>query len=97
LTNFAERQAAERGPVIVSAVTGEGIDKLVSAIEARLGEGRQTIELSIDPADGASLSWLYRHSEVLSKDMRGDGRLAVTVRADPKNADMVRRKYVVTP
>jgi GTP-binding protein HflX len=97
LTNFAERQAAERRPVIVSAVTGEGIDKLVSAIEARLGEGRQTIELSIDPADGASLSWLYRHSEVLSKDMRDDGRLAVTVRADPKNADMVRRKYVVTP
>lgn len=94
LTNLAERQPLERRAVIVSALSGEGIDRLVDAIEARLGEGRQTLELSIDPADGAGLSWLYRHSEVLAKDMRDDGRLAVTVRADPKNAEMVRRKYL---
>ena len=31
---------------------------------------------------------------MLAKDFRQDGRLAVTVRADPKNADMVRRKYL---
>ncbi len=94
LVNLAERQPPERRPVVVSAVTGEGIDHLIDAIETRIGEGRQTLELDLDPADGAGLSWLYRHSEVLSKDMRDDGRLAVTVRADPKNADMVRRKYL---
>jgi len=96
LINLAERQPPERQPIVVSAVTGEGIDHLTDAIEARLGEGRQTLSLSLDPADGAGLSWLYRHSEVLSKDMGEDGRLAVTVRADPKNAEMVRRKYAVT-
>lgn len=96
LTNLAERQPPERRPLVVSAVTGEGLDRLTDAIEARLGEGRQTLELSLDPADGAGLSWLYRHSEVLSKDLTDDGRLAVTVRADPKNAQMVRNKYAVT-
>ncbi|MCK9919360.1 GTPase HflX [Microbacteriaceae bacterium K1510] len=94
LLNLAERQPPERQPIIVSAVTGEGIERLTDAIEARLGEGRQTLSLSLDPADGAGLSWLYRHSEVLSKDMGDDGRLAVTVRADAKNADIMRRKYV---
>jgi GTP-binding protein HflX len=94
LTNLAERQPADRRPVPVSALSGEGIDHLVGAIETRLGESRQTLHLSLDPADGAGLSWLYRHSEVLSKDMDDDGRLAVTVRADPKNADIVRRKYL---
>jgi hypothetical protein len=34
----------------------------------------------------ACLSWLYRHSEVLSKDMRADGRLAVSVRTDAEKA-----------
>jgi len=94
LLNLAERQAPERRPVTVSALSGEGLPQLLAAIEARLGESRLTLELSLDPSDGAGLSWLYRHSEVLSKDMRDDGRLAVTVRADPKNADMVRRKYL---
>jgi len=96
LANLAERQPADRRPVTVSASSGEGIDRLVAAIEARLGESRLTLSLSLDPADGAGLSWLYRHSEVLSKAMDDDGRLAVTVRADPTNAEIVRRKYAVT-
>jgi GTP-binding protein HflX len=93
LVNMAERQPPERRPVLVSALTGEGMDSLVDAVEARLSEARQTLSVSLDPADGAGLSWLYRHSEVLSRDMGEDGRLAVTVRADAKNAEIVRRKY----
>ena len=91
--NLAERQPDRRRPLLVSALSGEGIDRLLVAIEARLGEKRQTLELSIDPSDGAGLSWLYRHSEVLSREMREDGRLALSVRADPKNAEMVKHKY----
>jgi len=97
LANLAERQLALRRPVIVSALSGEGTDALVDAVEARLSEGRQMLSVSLDPSDGAGLSWLYRHSEVLSRDMRDDGRLAVTVRADAKNADIVRRKYAASP
>ena len=91
--NLAGRQNLERRPLPVSALTGEGIDRLIDAIEVRLSENRLTLEVSIDPADGAGLSWLYRHSEVLLKDLRGDGRLAVTVRADPDNAARVRAKF----
>jgi GTPase len=91
--NLAARQISDRRPVPVSALTGEGVDRLVDAIEARLSESRLTLEVSIDPADGAGLSWLYRHSEVLVKDMRDDGRLAVTVRADPDNAARVRARF----
>jgi GTP-binding protein HflX len=91
--NLVERRPAERRPVAVSALTGEGMERLVTAIEVRLSERRQTIEVSIDPADGAGLSWLYRHSEVLTKDLGSDGRLAVTVRADADNAARVRAKF----
>jgi GTP-binding protein HflX len=91
--NLAERQPDRRRPLLVSALSGEGIDRLLAAIESRLGEKRRTLRLSIDPSDGAGLSWLYRHTEVLSREMREDGRLALCVRADPKNAEMVRSKY----
>ncbi len=91
--NLAARQTSDQHPIPVSALTGEGIDRVVDAIEARLSESRLTLEVSIDPADGAGLSWLYRHSEVLVKDMRDDGRLAVTVRADPDNAARVRARF----
>jgi GTPase len=91
--NLAERQPSDRRPVAVSALTGEGMDRLVDAIEGRLSESRQTIEVSVDPADGAGLSWLYRHSEVLAKDVHDDGRLTVTVRADADNAARVRAKF----
>jgi GTP-binding protein HflX len=95
LMNSLERQPADHRPVAVSAVSGEGLDRLTTAIEDRLAESRLTIALSLDPADGAGLSWLYRHAEVLSKDMDEDGRLAVTVRADPDKAARVRAKFAM--
>ena len=91
--NVAERQQHRRLPLLVSALSGEGIENLLTAIESRLGEARQTLQLFLDPSDGAGLSWLYRHSEVLSRQMRDDGRLEISVRADAKNAEMVKHKY----
>lgn len=91
--NLAERQPSDRRPATVSALTGEGMSGLLAAIEARLGESRQTIEVSVEATDGAGLSWLYRHSEVLAKDVHDDGRLTVTVRADADNAARVRAKF----
>jgi GTP-binding protein HflX len=91
--NVAERQQDRRHPLLVSALSGEGIENLLTAIGSRLGEARQTLQLLLDPSDGAGLSWLYRHSEVLSRQMRDDGRLEISVRADAKNAEMVKHKY----
>jgi GTPase len=89
--NLADRQAHR--PIPVSALTGEGIDRLVVAIEERLAARRVTLDLELDASDGAGLSWLYRHTEVMSKTPREDGRLAVMVRADPANAEKARAKF----
>jgi GTP-binding protein HflX len=93
LQNIAERRPAIERPVLVSAITGEGIETLNAAIEARLAEGRVLIELKLDPADGAGVSWLHRHTEVLSKAMDENGRLAMTVRTAPDQAGAVRAKF----
>jgi GTP-binding protein HflX len=79
---------------LVSAVTGQGIDVLNTAIEARLSAGRVLIELELEPTDGAGVSWLYRHTEVISKSSDNDsGRIAMTVRAAPDKANAVRSRF----
>jgi GTPase len=93
LANIAERRPAEERPVLVSAITGEGIDALESAVEARLSAGRVLLELRLDPADGAGVSWLHRHTEVIHKAMDDTGHIAMTVRANPDKANAVRAKF----
>jgi GTP-binding protein HflX len=91
--NRVERRPGESRPIPVSAQTGEGLDALTHAIESRLAEARLTIDLVLDPADGAGLSWLYRHTEVLERDMGEDGHLHLKVRGNADQAARVRAKF----
>ncbi len=93
LRNLAARQPSGRRPVLVSAVTGEGTEQLNVAIEERLSRRRVVLELVLDPADGAGMSWLHRHTEVMDKALNADGRLAMTVRVDSTKAGAVRAKF----
>jgi len=91
--NIAARKPAEARPILISALTGEGTDTFLAAVEARIGAGRATLSLSLDPADGAGLGWLHRQCEVLERRLDDQGRMAVTVRCDPGKVEQVRRKF----
>ena len=93
LQNLADRQDVARRPALVSAVTGEGLDTLRDMIEARLAASRTMIDLVLDPADGAGISWLYRNTEVMERRLRDDGQMAMTVRADPAKAGTLKAKF----
>jgi GTPase len=96
LQNIAERRPQGEQPVLVSAITGERITALTAAIESRLAEKRVLIELELDPADGAGMSWLHRHTEVIAKSFDANGRAAMTVRVAPDQAAAVRTKFAVS-
>jgi GTP-binding protein HflX len=89
---IAARRQAERPCFLVSAETGEGVDALLAAIEDRLAATRTTLDLSIDAADGAGISWLHRNSEILNKRFH-DGRFAMTVRVDQTKRDIVVNRF----
>jgi GTP-binding protein HflX len=95
ITNLAARHEAKQRPVPVSAITGEGVDQLTDAIEARIAQTRTVLELEIDGGDGAGISWLHRNTEVLLRTDRDDGRVVMTVRADPAKVGRVRAKFGV--
>ena len=96
LRNSAIRRPPERPCYLVSAHTGEGIDALLAAIEERLAATRTTLDLSIDAADGAGISWLHRNAEVLTKELH-DGRYDMTVRVDETKRDIVVNRFAAVP
>lgn len=81
---FEASQRAFPG-VLISAVTGEGLDDLAAEVARRIARTKVDITASIDPANGAVIAWLYRHGEVLN---RNDSETAIdlTVRMSPADA-----------
>ena len=101
LANRVERAPAESRAVLMSALTGDGMDALGHAIDARLAARRMILEVQLDAADGEGLAWLYRHAEVLSKreleeserGAEGTPGLQLRVRAEPAKAERIRRRF----
>ena len=69
--------------VAVSALSGEGIEALLQLLSEQIGRDLQSYEIELPPEDGAALSWLYRHGEVVTRSDTESGRVAVTVRLRP--------------
>ena len=74
--------SARDGCIPVSALTGEGLPALMDAIDARIAAGMELLEYEIPAADGARLSWLHEHGEVIGR-RDGDGTVRLTVRLLP--------------
>ncbi len=90
--NHAKRVPLAERPYLISALTGEGADTLLRAIADKIATGWPVVTLDLDPADGANLSWLHRHGEVLSQELKGDDRMRVEVRMAPGKAEEFSRR-----
>lgn len=92
--NIADRQPLTERAIMVSALTGEGLSELISAIETRVSAHRKTFLLTLDAGDGAGLSWLHRQAEVLERDVSDDGhQLHVKIRADASRVELIKRRF----
>jgi GTPase len=92
LAKIAARRPPERPCFLVSAETGEGIERLLAAIEDRLAQTRITLDLSIDAGDGAGVSWLHRNTEVLDKHLH-DGHFDMVIRVDETKRDIAIARF----
>ncbi|SMF25428.1 GTP-binding protein HflX [Tistlia consotensis] len=84
------------GSVAVSAASGEGVERLLRAVEQRLARHERVVDLAVDLADGAELAWLYRHGRVVAR--RDEGRQAhLRVSFDPANLARYRQRRAGHP
>lgn len=73
--------------IVISAATGEGLDRLLDAVSSRLTGEAQELELKVSASDGRKLAWLHAHGEVLSDelaDVQGQPMRKLIVRLNPK-------------
>ncbi|MCG6115645.1 MAG: GTPase HflX [Mesorhizobium sp.] len=82
--------------IAVSAVTGEGIDDLLTEIELRISGKLQVMDLSLGPDQHGELEWIYRNADILDRTDREDGGIDVRLRA-PETACRRIRERLAAP
>ncbi|MGQ0663850.1 MAG: GTPase HflX [Pseudomonadota bacterium] len=76
-------QAARNGHAVpVSALNGDGCERLLRLLDDRLAGARETVEVSLASSDGAAIAWLYAHGQVLAR-AEADGQTRLTISLDP--------------
>ncbi len=90
------RNQAERSDSVfaVSAITGEGVDALLEAVESRIGAHSSEVTVTVDLADGAGLHWIYENCEVLNR-VDGETGFQMTVRVDPAKQPILEQRFTV--
>ena len=89
LANRAKR--SNMSVVLLSALTGEGIDGLLAALGDWFASNSLILELAVDLEDGASLAWLYDRGEVVSRT-DDESRAHLKVRLDSADAARFRKR-----
>jgi len=81
----AKRAASRSGrpPVLVSALTGEGLDALLQAVDGWLGARDEILTVEIPAGEGRLLSWLHAHAEILKEETAETGAVTARFRIDP--------------
>jgi GTP-binding protein HflX len=87
----AGNEARRAGAVLVSAVTGFGLEALRAEIERRLNRRRQTLEIIVKPEEGALSNWIYENCEVLARTDLGNGVVSLRIRVAPEKRDRLIR------
>lgn len=91
-----EAEAAARfrspPPVLMSAVTGEGVARLLDTIDARLGAADEILTLTLPAGEGRLLAWMHENADVLSQETRDNGEIVTRVRiASEKKMRLLRQ------
>lgn len=77
--------------VPVSAITGEGCEKLIRFVDQRITASNLLIEASVLHSDGATLAWLYENGDVIERHDT-DVQANLKVSLDPINAERFRQR-----
>jgi len=80
--------AAAQDAVLMSAITGEGIDAFSDRIAELLTMKARELVVTLPLSDGRRIAWLHAHGDVLEEDDAGEGDQGplrrFTVRLNPK-------------
>jgi GTPase len=87
-----EKAATNPNVCAVSAVTGEGVDALMTEISRRISGVMTEMTVDISPDKMSLLSWLYSNTIVDERRDEEDGSVSVDIRVSEAGANELERK-----
>lgn len=88
---------SEDGAYCVSAVTGEGLPELLETLETRLNASDRTVDITLDPAEGALMNWLHENTQILSQETDNQGRTTYRVRISRAREQQFAKRFANRP
>jgi GTP-binding protein HflX len=88
---------AEDGAYCVSAKTGEGLPELLVTLETRLNASDRTVDITLDPAEGALMNWLHENTQILSQETDQEGRTTFSVRISRAREQQFTKRFANRP
>ncbi len=67
-------------PVPLSALTGEGVDRLLTLIETRIAGKLAMVDIVLSPFELHLLDWIYQHASDVRREDRDDGSVRIRAR-----------------
>lgn len=61
---WQNKTSGSQNKVMVSALNGNGCEKLLNLIKQKLSSGSENLKISLPVSDGALTAWIYRNSDV---------------------------------
>lgn len=83
---------SSHAPVCVSALSGQGVDELLSAISDVISQNSNEFYLQIPTTDGRALSWIYQNASVLER-MDDEEFIEVKVRMDERQEQQFEKQF----
>lgn len=91
-----QRTNLSSGPetIAISAITGEGFDKLLATIERLIAGNAVVLEIKIAPEDHHLTGWLYESGKVITRTDNDEGVAIFTVRTNEQTAEDIQRRFL---
>ena len=86
------RNGSPNAPIAISALTGEGLADLLHRLDRLLDGQSLTLELRLDPSDGAALAWAYAHGRVLER-RDSTKRVQLTLSIEPSERGRFEKRF----
>jgi GTP-binding protein HflX len=89
---LARNEGRPDAPVAVSAITGDGVPRLLAEFEETLTSENIELRLTLAHEDGEGLAWVYRHGQVRERRDTDKGvELLLTV--NPQDAERISSRF----
>jgi GTP-binding protein HflX len=84
VTALQDRMTGENDPILVSAVSGQGLPELETVIEEHIAGGDNVLDVQLPIQSMGNLNWIYENTHVIEREDKEDGSLALKVRVSPQ-------------